>query len=108
MVAHQALTKPTATLNWGGLAAVSWNKSEANPKSLLHLCGHKFCAEPSHISIGSKKLNEEQTSCHRLLQSTVSLAEYLSVQRDGCKHIIKCWTNVYKGQYKEDVVWTEA
>jgi hypothetical protein len=89
------------------LRGVSQEKSEQNAQTILHLCGHHWCLSPGHLAVGSKKLNDEQTSCHRFLQSAKSLVEYQNFQQYSCKHVPKCWTIVYGGEFRDVISWAD-
>jgi Zinc-binding loop region of homing endonuclease len=68
------------------------------PKTVMHLCGNKWCMNPRHFFIGLKVFNDEQAYCHKGLHNVSSLAEYLMVQSCYCKHVPKCWGLCYSGE----------
>jgi len=70
LTAHKAASQPTMTLTSSRLNEVSQEKRDAKPLTILHKCGHKWCMNEDHYDIGPKCYNEEQTSCHRGLQSS--------------------------------------
>ena len=73
------------------LSQVSATKTKLGAKTVLHLCGNKWCCSSGHYFVGSKVFNDEQTSCHKGLHNAVSLEEYLQIQACYCKHEPKCW-----------------
>jgi len=101
----RARALPSPRLSLDLLKQVSQDKSELCAKTILHLCGHKWCLAPDHFAVGSKVLNDEQTACHRFLQSAESLDEYNLIQQFCCRHTPKCWTNIYGGVFKDRVWW---
>lgn len=102
------MVAPTENLSDQHIAEVSADKVEDGAKTILHGCGHKFCNAPEHLSIGSKRLNDEQSACHRALQSASSLEEYNIIRRYACRHDPKCWTVIYGGQYSDVVSWSSS
>lgn len=106
LAAHRAYTAPSPGFTAADLAAVTPDKRSSSPRTILHLCGHKWCMNAEHYVIGSKHLNDEQTACHRGLQSAGSAEEYLGVQKYYCHHPQKCWTIVYKGDYADQPEWS--
>jgi homing endonuclease-like protein len=105
VVVDEASRSPSPRLSLDLLAGVSQQKAELCAKTILHLCGHKWCTEPSHFAVGSKMLNDEQTSCHRILQSAETQEEYETIQRVACRHMPKCWTVLYSGEFADQVGW---
>ena len=101
--AQRAYTHPEPGLNEALLRSVAKEKTNSATTTLtvMHLCGNKWCVEASHLVVGSKRYNDQQTSCHRGLQSATSLAEVEQVQDGYCRHTVKCWTVVYRGDYNE-------
>jgi hypothetical protein len=106
LLAHRAYTNPSDLVNPDRLALLTQEKSNADPLTVLHLCGHKWCLNADHLAIGSKRLNDEQTACHRLLQSATNLEELALLQRIGCHHPIPCWTIRYRGDFEDRHVWS--
>jgi homing endonuclease-like protein len=102
---HKALTAPDESMSLELLFAVSSDKSDKNAKTILHHCGHKFCNAPTHLSIGSKILNDEMVACHRMLQSAKNAFEFEMVQKYACRHQPACWTILYDGLFKDSVSW---
>lgn len=100
-----AIRNPGPRLTPDLLRSVSQEKSEKNAQTILHLCGHHWCLTPGHLAVGSKVLNDEQTACHGILQSAKSLEEHDSIQKNGCKHMPKCWTIIYGGEFRDVVSW---
>ena len=90
------------------LRAVSQDKRDGSPVTIVHLCGHKWCMNENHLDIKSKRYNDEQYSCHRGLQSAKGQNEYLQVQNGYCKHAEKCWTIAYQGQFEDVNPWAVA
>ncbi|KAH7070817.1 hypothetical protein FB567DRAFT_422162, partial [Paraphoma chrysanthemicola] len=80
--AQRAYTHPEPGLTEALLRSVAKNKTNSSTTTLtvMHLCGNKWCVEGSHLAVGSKKYNDQQTFCHRGLQSAISLAEVGQVQ----------------------------
>lgn len=105
---HKAELNPGGTLTMDRLRAVSQDKRDGSPVTIVHLCGHKWCMNENHLDIKSKRYNDEQYSCHRGLQSAGGSAEYLQVQKGYCKHAEKCWTIVYQGQFADEHPWAVA
>lgn len=106
LAAYKAYTTPTPTLNLDRLALVTQDKKLDNALTILHLCGHKWCMNPSHYDIGSKKLNDQQTYCHRFLQSATSTSEYEATQ-ELCRHKKKCWSIAYRSMYADTHHWVD-
>lgn len=101
----EAELNPTEYLNLEILGRVSAKKEEDNAWTILHLCGHKWCMNAQHFAVGTKRHNEEQTSCHRGLQSTNTEIEYATVQSAYCRHSVKCWSVVYAGDSSDGHQW---
>lgn len=104
--AHRAYTQPESGLTEDLLRSVARDKSLApfttmEPLTIMHLCGNKWCVEGSHLVVGRKRYNDQQTACHRGLQSASSLSEVAQIQAAYCHHTVKCWTVVYRGDYNE-------
>ncbi len=74
---------------------------EGNPEAttIMHLCGNKWCLEPGHYFVGTKRFNDDQAYCHRGLHKAGSRVEYEQIQSVYCKHDVKCWANPYKGEF---------
>lgn len=106
LAVYQAHMKPGKFLNPGLLARVSQRKAGAEAYTILHDCGHKWCVNRSHLSIGPKTFNDEQVSCHRGLLGALDRTEYQGVQKYYCKHDPKCWTIRYTGEYSDAPRWT--
>lgn len=106
LAAYKANIDPLETLNLDLLRAVSTDKKEEKAWTVLHLCGHKWCHSPDHLAMGPKVFNDEQTWCHRMLQSVETEEEYNSVRRFACKHRLRCWTVVYRGGWKDNWLWS--
>lgn len=75
-------------------------RSGSAPKTIMHLCGNKFCMNPKHFFVGPKIYNDEQAFCHKGLHNACSLVEYLAIQTCYCKHVPVCWAMPYRGQKK--------
>ena len=103
---HKAFTSPDENINLELLATVTRSKQEPNPRTILHLCGHKWCVNAEHLRVGSKTLNDEQSSCHRGLQASSSAEDMAGVTRFFCRHEEKCWTIAYKGSFEDLSVWS--
>jgi len=99
--AHRAYTQPESGLTEDLLRSVAKDKSRLStePLTIMHLCGNKWCVEGSHLVIGRKKYNDQQTACHRGLQSSLNSVEVAQIQAVYCRHTTKCWTVVYRGDY---------
>ena len=101
--AQKAYTSPESGLSEDLLRSVAKDKtklaSTTKPLTVMHLCGNKWCVEGAHLVIGSKRYNEQQTACHRGLQSSSSSDQVAQIQASYCQHTVKCWTVVYKGDY---------
>lgn len=101
--AHRAYTQPESGLTEDLLRSVAKDKthqpSTTEPLTVMHLCGNKWCVEGSHLVVGRKKYNDQQTACHRGLQSALSSDEVAQIQAAYCRHSVKCWTVVYGGDY---------
>ncbi|KAK5993721.1 hypothetical protein PT974_07157 [Cladobotryum mycophilum] len=82
IAAHQAATNPSPTLNIDLLRAVSVDKKEKDPWTVMHLCRHKWCHNPEHFAVG---LNDEQTACHRMLQSAKTEEEIRGIRSFACR-----------------------
>lgn len=107
LAAHRARTAPSPRLNVALLETVSQQKPRGQtPMTILHLCGHKWCMNADHLAVGTKRLNDEQTCCHRGLQSAESQEAYNLVERAYCRHIPHCWTVVYGGAYRDKICWS--
>lgn len=102
LAANRALTAPTPDLTLARLRAVSRGKSEPGALTILHLCGHNWCHNADHYGIGTKVLNDQQTACHRALQSCNSATE---VAHGVCHHPVRCWSIVYKGAFADRIGW---
>ena len=74
--------------------------------TILHLCGHKWCMNPEHLAVGTKRLNDEQTHCHRGLQSAGTGEELALVGGVYCKHSVRCWSIVYGGAFRDFHPWS--
>lgn len=81
------------------LLSVSPSKTGVRAKTILHLCGNKWCCWPGHYFVGSKIFNDEQTACHKGLHNARTLEEYLEIQNSYCKHEPRCWALPYSGEY---------
>jgi hypothetical protein len=103
----KAVRDPTSRLSMDLLNEVSSDKTEQHAKTILHLCGHMFCVSDRHIQVGSKVLNDEQSACHRILQSATSLEEYTTLRNSACKHTSRCWTILYDGVFGDSVTWAK-
>lgn len=90
------------------MATISQDK-KTGPATLtiLHLCGHKWCMNGDHLAIGTKVLNDQQTACHRGLQSASTAAQYGAIQENYCQHPQKCWTICYQGAFAGHHAWAE-
>jgi hypothetical protein len=103
--AYQAYTNPTPGLSERHLRSVAKDKSTqplvVDQLSVMHLCGNKWCVEGAHLVVGSKKYNDQQTACHRGLQSATSLLQVNCITESYCQHTVKCWTLVYRGNYSK-------
>lgn len=103
--ARRAYTSPESGLTERLLRSVAKDKtsrsSTAEPLTVMHLCGNKWCVEGSHLVVGRKSYNDQQTACHRGLQSATSSAEIDQIQASYCRHTVTCWTVVYRGDYNE-------
>ena len=107
IAANRARTAPSPQLNLALLETVSQSKPQGQtPMTILHLCGHKWCMYAFHYAIGTKRLNDEQTSCHRGLQSAQTRESYDLVERAYCQHTPRCWTVVYKAPYQDEICWS--
>jgi hypothetical protein len=60
------------------------------------------------MGIRSKRLNDEQTSCHRVLQSVETREEYDIVTQYACRHPVKCFAVVYNGVCAPVVRWSNG
>jgi hypothetical protein len=100
-VAH-ATTNPSTHLNMELLSRVSQGKQEDGALTILHLCGHKWCMNPQHLAVGTKRYNDEQVHCHRGLQSAVSAEDIASVRAYYCRHSVKCWSIVYSHPFQDE------
>jgi hypothetical protein len=74
-------------------------KNDASAKSVMHLCGNKWCMNSGHYFVGSKIFNEQQAFCHKGLHNANTLQEYLGIQHSYCKHQPKCWAIPYGGEF---------
>ena len=81
------------------LLSVSPSKNLPGAKTVLHLCGNKWCCWAGHFFVGSKIFNDEQTACHKGLHNARSLEEYFQIQNSYCKHEPRCWAIPYSGVY---------
>jgi hypothetical protein len=104
--AHRAYTSPESGLTEALLRSVARDKSSlpsntAKPLTVMHLCGNKWCVEGGHLVVGRKSYNDQQTACHRGLQSATTSAEVDQIWASYCRHTVKCWTVVYRGDYSE-------
>lgn len=102
--AQRAYTSPESGLTEDLLRSVAKDKTadpSTEPLTVMHLCGNKWCVEGAHLVVGRKRYNDEQTACHRGLQSAISSDEIAQIQASYCRHTIKCWTVVYRGDYNE-------
>jgi len=106
VAADAAVTAPTPTLTPDRLKMVSRKKDEDGALTIMHQCGHRWCFNGRHLSIGTKVYNDEQAACHRMLMSARSLEEYRGAQA-VCRHATKCWTLLYGGHYADDVRWAD-
>lgn len=104
--ANQIMFSTSTRLTLDQLRAVSSDKKEPKAKTILHLCGNGFCTEEEHLGIGTKALNDQLYSCHRLLQSAESFDEYLRAQ-SLCWHKVPCWTVHYSGIYAINHEWAQ-
>ena len=104
MLAHKAYSRPDPRVDSARLALLSQDKRDPCPLTILHLCGHRWCQNPDHLTIGTKRWNDEQTSCHRMLQSATSTEEYEAARR-VCRHGDRCWTVVYGGEFADRHAW---
>lgn len=103
--AQRAYTSPESGLTVDLLRSVAKDKScrpsTTEPLTIMHLCGNKWCVEGAHLVVGRKSYNDQQTACHRGLQSSKSSVEIAQIQASYCRHSVKCWTVVYRGDYNE-------
>jgi hypothetical protein len=102
--ARQAYTNPHSGLTEDLLRSVARDKSARSssaPLTVMHLCGNKWCMEGKHMVVGRKRYNDQQTACHRGLQSATCSEDADQIRAVYCRHTIKCWTVVYQGDYNE-------
>lgn len=101
--AYHAYNSPRVGLTEHLLRSVAREKSRrvADTHTIMHLCGNKWCVEGLHLVVGRKQYNDQQTACHRGLQSSLNSQEVAQVQEAYCRPTIKCWTVLYKGVYSE-------
>jgi len=102
--AHRAHFNLKPDLNLPLLQSVAQNKLGSNAYTIMHLCGNKWCVESDHLSVGTKIHNEQQTACHRGLQSATP-HDGPATSQGYCRHTIRCWTVLYKGRFKETHHW---
>ena len=106
LLRYRILTEPTRTATLERLRAVSQNKKDETPLTIVHQCGHKWCLNYKHIDIQTKIFNDQQTACHRGLQSANDFEQYSAVRKNFCHHKQRCWTLVYsKEGFRDDHDW---
>ena len=74
-----------------GLQTVSSVKNEEGAKTISHVCGTAFCLNPDHLVLEAKKVNDERTHCHFVMQVAKDngcLEELLKLQ--FCSHDPVC------------------
>ncbi|KAH7062723.1 hypothetical protein BKA63DRAFT_190243 [Paraphoma chrysanthemicola] len=93
-----------------GCTAAHWStpKSSATraTRRLLEELGNlRYELQPvrTDCEVELNDIRHETLDCHRGLQSATSLAEVGQVQDGYCRHTVKCWPVVYKGDYNESV-----
>jgi hypothetical protein len=105
IAAVEAHDNPSPHLNLDLLHAVSKDKRDDGALTVMHLCGHKWCHNPAHLAVGTKEYNDEQTGCHRGIQSKGSRTDVDLVRDIYCNHSVKCWSILYKGEFADAVSW---
>jgi hypothetical protein len=105
VAAVEAFDNPSQHLNLDLLRAVSKDKRDEGALTIMHLCGHKWCHNPKHLAVGTKEYNDEQTGCHRGIQSKSSRADMDLVREVYCSHSVKCWSILYKEEFSDIVSW---
>ncbi|KAI2778472.1 zinc-binding loop region of homing endonuclease-domain-containing protein [Daldinia loculata] len=98
----------TTLMNKQLLAAVCQKKAaDGSPQyTIRHACGNGWCINADHLEVGRKTLNDEETSCHRALQSAEDKEEMEGAALYACKHEPKCWALKYRHPYHEKITWT--